>query len=71
MKSFSEFAKKVGQEKIKGEGLLLTDDEYDERMSICGECSQFNKDSKRCYMCGCFMQHKAKFRASECPLSKW
>lgn len=74
MKNFQSFAKKVGQEglsSVKDGGIFLTKEEYENRMNICDKCPQFDHKRKRCHLCGCFMEHKAKFRAAECPSSKW
>ncbi len=71
IKSFQEFAKDVGQGAIKGNGFLATQEEQENRLNICNECPHFNLDQKRCYKCGCFMEHKIKFTNSKCPISKW
>jgi hypothetical protein len=71
MKNFKEFAQSVGQSVAEGNGLLVSEEKRLKRETVCMGCSQFNKESKRCYICGCFMEHKMKFKASECPLSKW
>jgi len=71
MKGFSEFAKSVGQDVAEGNSILVSEQKRNQRLSICNSCSQFNKESKKCYMCGCFMEHKIKFKSAECPMSKW
>ena len=71
MNRFRKFLKDVGQDVSEGNGFLVSEEKAIERMNICNECPQFNKDSKRCYMCGCFMEHKIKFKSSSCPVSKW
>ena len=71
MKNFSSFLKEVGQDVSEGHGIFVTEQKCKERVDICNECSQFNKESKRCYICGCFMENKIKFKSSKCPLSKW
>lgn len=71
MRGFSEFAKSVGQDVAEGNALIVSEQKRDERLSVCNSCSQFNKESKRCYMCGCFMEHKIKFKSAQCPLSLW
>lgn len=71
MKNFKEFAQSVGQGVAEGNGLLISEEKRQQRENVCMECNQFNPESKRCYICGCFMEHKIKFRSSECPLSKW
>lgn len=71
MKNFKDFAVKVGQDTVKGNSVLVSEETINERLKICGECSQFNAESKRCYLCGCFMEQKVKFTSSSCPVSKW
>lgn len=71
MNNFKEFAKSVGQNVVEGNGLMVSEEKRKQREQLCAECSQFNSESKRCYICGCFMEHKVKFEASACPLSKW
>lgn len=71
MNNFKEFAKSVGQNVVEGNGLMVSEEKRKQREQLCAECSQFNSESKRCYICGCFMEHKVKFEASTCPLSKW
>jgi len=71
MKNFKEFAKSVGQEAAKGNGVLVAEEKKKNREEICLSCSQFNKESKRCYLCGCYMEVKWKFQVSSCPISMW
>jgi hypothetical protein len=71
MKNFKEFTQKVGQDISSGNGILISEEKRLERENICKKCNQYNLESKRCYLCGCFMEHKIKFKASECPALKW
>ncbi len=71
MKNFKEFAKSVGQDVVEGNGVLVSEEKRKKREETCFDCSQFNRDSKRCYLCGCYMEVKWKFKASECPMSLW
>lgn len=41
------------------------------RMSICERCDRFDKQSKRCNACGCYMKLKVKIPDMKCPLDKW
>jgi hypothetical protein len=41
------------------------------RLSICKDCTDFNKRSKTCKQCGCYMPAKAMFASSSCPNKKW
>jgi hypothetical protein len=71
MKGFQAFAKSVGQGIAEGDGVLVSEEKIKEREKICIECSKFNKESKRCYLCGCYMEVKWKFKKSECPIKMW
>lgn len=44
-------------------------DDYAERWEICQGCEKLQE--KRCLMCGCWMEGKAKFAAVHCDLGKW
>lgn len=54
-----------------GKGVLVTDEQYKERLAICHECPFFNRETTRCSKCGCFMKAKAGFKQTECPIGKW
>lgn len=71
MKNFKEFAKSVGQDIVEGDGVFVSEEKRKNREKTCYDCSQFNKDNKRCYLCGCFMEVKWKFKSSGCPISMW
>lgn len=43
----------------------------DERMAICNECEHLKKDSKKCELCGCFMEYKTMLPFAACPIGKW
>jgi len=71
MKNFKEFAKSVGQDVVEGNEVLVSEQKKMKREQTCQDCSQFNRDSKRCYLCGCYMEVKWKFKSAECPMSLW
>ena len=41
------------------------------RLAICNECPFFNKISKQCRKCGCFMKLKSTLKQASCPVGKW
>lgn len=49
---------------------LVSDQLYDERMSICNGCENLNS-VKLCTECKCIMPVKAKFAHFYCPIKKW
>jgi len=71
MQNFQEFLKDVGQGVKEGNSLLVSEEKRQLREDLCNECSQFNKVTKRCKQCGCFMEMKWRFTKSECPIMLW
>ena len=51
----------------------VSNEEYEERMSICRSCPENEWDEKksRCRKCGCFMLAKAKMAQATCPYGFW
>lgn len=43
----------------------------DERLAICVECDKFTEKTRRCLMCGCFMDAKVFIPDAQCPIKKW
>lgn len=54
-----------------GDGVLVSEEVYTSRMTICEGCEFFRKEDKRCSQCGCFMEAKTRFKKTFCPLHKW
>lgn len=51
-------------------GLKDTDEEqYAERLRICDTCEW--RTGGRCMKCGCFIDAKARWASSDCPIGKW
>lgn len=71
MKNFKEFAKSVGQDVVEGDGIFVSEEKRNKRSEICVDCSQFNRESKKCYLCGCYMEVKWKFKSATCPINMW
>lgn len=40
-------------------------------ISICEACTHYNKEKKRCYVCGCYMKNKIPWQTSYCKKGKW
>lgn len=55
----------------KGGALMVSDEHYQKRTSICKSCPKFDDSEKRCMECGCFIPAKAKIILDSCPLNKW
>lgn len=47
------------------------EDEVQRRLAICEECPLFLPAERRCSVCGCAMNFKAKLRSQHCPEGKW
>jgi len=45
--------------------------ELKKRLIICKSCSEFDVESERCSVCGCYVGIKTKFKYAECPREKW
>lgn len=56
---------------VHGEGLLVFQEVYDERIKTCEGCEFFRKEDRRCSQCGCFMEAKARLKKAYCPVHKW
>ena len=52
-------------------GLFVTQEEYQNRYTICKSCEQFNSTLKLCTECSCFMPMKCKLSEADCPNQKW
>tara|TARA_R110002051_G_scaffold323311_2_gene416488 strand:+ start:1230 stop:1727 length:498 start_codon:yes stop_codon:yes gene_type:complete len=40
---------------------------YIERLEACNTCPHLIKSSMRCGLCGCLLEHKAKWKTTTCP----
>ena len=54
---------------LNGTPVFSTEEEQQERLSICKMCEFFSRN--RCKQCGCYMNAKVKFASSKCPIQKW
>lgn len=71
MQNFQKFLKDVGQGAASGNSVLVSEEKRLKREELCNECPSFNKESKRCRECGCFMEVKWRFTKAECPMNIW
>ncbi len=70
-KNMTDLLAKQVMEMIDSGELFASDFEQQRRMDICIACEHYTRIRKRCKACGCFLEHKVKFTASECPIKKW
>ena len=50
-------------------GDKVTADKYNDRISICNQCT--DKCGSKCCICGCYLNKKAKWSTESCPKNKW
>jgi len=70
-KNFLRSATAVIQSIMRGDQLFCSNELRDERKSICEGCEMRDPMQNMCLSCGCQLQYKIPFAASECPLQKW
>lgn len=51
--------------------LLVSDELYKERTSVCKGCDKFDDLENKCMECGCYIPAKARIILDSCPLNKW
>ena len=49
----------------------VTEDEYTERVQDCDACPHLEREYMRCGLCGCYVEHKAKWQTATCPDNRW
>tara|TARA_R100001509_G_scaffold142466_1_gene97876 strand:- start:553 stop:921 length:369 start_codon:yes stop_codon:yes gene_type:complete len=64
------FAKETIEYAKQGAPNVSTED-YQERLETCGRCEHLKEDQGRCGLCGCVVEHKAKWATSKCPDERW
>jgi hypothetical protein len=51
--------------------IMVSEEDFEKRMSICKKCDRYDESQSRCMECGCFMLLKARLGTESCPLYKW
>ncbi len=64
------FASEV-TEYVKQGAPNVTEQQYMERVQECDACPHFLREESRCGLCGCYVEHKAKWQTSNCPDGRW
>ena len=67
VKNFATEAK----EYVKQGAPNVTEAQYAERVQTCDACPHLERKEMRCGLCGCFVEHKAKWQTSNCPDNRW
>jgi hypothetical protein len=53
----------------KNESVLLSDEEYSKRLTICITCPY--QEDNQCQKCTCFIFAKCRLSTETCPIGKW
>lgn len=51
--------------------IVASEKKTNERINLCFNCVDLNKEEVRCKLCGCYMKLKVRFDAAKCPAGKW
>lgn len=70
-KNLAKFIFEVIKTTWNGDHLIVSDDVYEERMSICKTCEWYDESQNRCRHCGCYLVEKARYAIDSCPIKKW
>lgn len=49
----------------------VTDEELNNRVSICSTCPNLDAEHFRCNVCGCMLKYKTAWAKEKCPEGKW
>lgn len=51
----------------------VSQEDYEARLEACNTCPHLARAKKRCTLCGCYLEEKAKWRTAICPdePSRW
>lgn len=71
LKLAADSVKKLSTDIVNGEDLLVSDEVFNKRNSICQQCPKHIKKTNQCGECGCFLALKTKGTSFKCPLGKW
>lgn len=65
-KMLKQFATEVKKYAEAGAPHVSTS-QYKQRVDACAQCEHLKKKTDRCGLCGCLVEHKAKWATSKCP----
>ena len=74
MSAWQEYKNKLGTTRpwdVLKVANYATEEESQNRWSICEECPRLLKATGQCKECGCFMKLKVKLKEAVCPIEKW
>ena len=58
-------------EHIKNGAQVVSENQYEERLQECDACPHLLNKTMQCGLCGCYVEHKAKWQTSNCPDNRW
>ena len=67
VKSFAKEVTKYAKEGAPN----VTKASYKKRLDTCDSCEHLKRGSMRCGLCGCLVEHKAKWATANCPDRRW
>jgi hypothetical protein len=56
---------------LKPNAPSASEEDYNDRLSICKSCPELIQLTTQCKKCGCNMYFKARLQEAKCPLGKW
>lgn len=71
VKNFMDTARQVVREAVQGRDVIVSQEKFDSRMTVCRGCEFISPDHSKCQACGCHLGLKLKFQASTCPKGRW
>ena len=60
------FSKDIVEYIAKG-AVNVSSEDYAERLDACKACPHLKQKYMRCGLCGCLIEHKAKWKTTKCP----
>ena len=71
-KNLAKFAWEIIKKTMENEESLTVSDEiFEQRLSICKQCEYYDPSQTRCKHCGCWLGQKARWALDSCPIDKW
>lgn len=71
VKNLSQLSGEVVKDVVTGQEIFVSEEIKQSRLEECYSCSHYEKESKRCRACGCFLDYKTSVKSATCPIMKW
>lgn len=69
--NLAKLATAAARQAVAGNAVYVPAEVKNQRLAICKSCTHYDPNQGRCKKCGCFLEAKTSFAASECPVLKW